>query len=106
MAGSKALVREIAAQRILILFHQAELAAAKEPALSRSYISLLRRISTHYKVRLGARIRSSLCGRCNTVLIPGLTASVTIASSKGFAVYKCRNCGAEKHIFYRKRSAG
>ena len=105
MAGSKALAREIATQRITILFHQATLAAAKEPELSRSYVRLLRRISAHYKVKLGSRIRNSICSRCNTMLVPGLTATVTLASSKSFAAYRCMNCGAERHLFYRRRQS-
>lgn len=99
--SSKALVKDIARQRISILFGLAERALQDEPELSRSYVRLLRRISSHYRIGLGREMRNALCSKCNSVLVPGLTAKVVLASSKGYAVYTCKRCGAERHIIYK-----
>ena len=66
-----------------------------------SYVRLLRRISSHYRIGLGREMRNALCSKCNSVLVPGLTANVVLASSKGYAVYTCKRCGAERHIIYK-----
>ena len=70
-------------------------------SMPRSYVRLLRRISSHYRIGLGREMRNALCSKCNSVLVPGLTANVVLASSKGYAVYTCKRCGAERHIIYK-----
>ncbi len=103
--ASKALAKQIAGQRIEILLHHARHDAVAEPEQSRSYVRLARRIGAHYRVKLSRKEKDSFCGRCNTMLVPGATATVVVASSKGFVAYRCATCGAEKHVFYRKRNA-
>ncbi|MCL4411611.1 hypothetical protein M1329_01615 [Candidatus Marsarchaeota archaeon] len=101
--SSKALVKEIARQRISILFDLARRNLRDRPELSREYVVLLRSISAHYRIGLGRDMRNVLCSKCNSVLVPGLTASVVLASSKGYAAYKCMVCGTEKHIVYKRQ---
>ena len=97
----EAVIKEIAAERILILYDMAVEQAAKDIVLSKLYVRTLRRISSRYKVHLPEEMKGRICRTCNLVLIPGLTASVRLASSKGYMVYRCNICKGENHIFYR-----
>lgn len=101
------LVKGIASERIERLFELAEkrLEEGKESseALSKRYIGLARRISTHYKVRMPESIRNRICKSCNSVLIAGLSATVR-KSSHGYMVYRC-GCGAQKKVFLKKGAA-
>ena len=95
------LIKEIAAERIRILYDLAVGRVGKDTELSTEYVKTLRRISAHYKVGIPEDIKDRVCKRCNLVLIPGLTASVRLASSKGYLVYTCSRCKGENHIFYK-----
>ncbi|MEM0150081.1 MAG: ribonuclease P protein component 4 [Candidatus Micrarchaeaceae archaeon] len=100
----KQLVSGIAKQRIAILYGLAKEAATKntpeELALSRSYTTKIKLISMHYKVKLPKEIKNSICKKCGSLLIPGLSAQVRIASANHYAIWKCSSCGTEKHIPY------
>jgi ribonuclease P protein subunit RPR2 len=91
-------IREIAHERIKILHKLAKIESS--PELSRKYIKLAREISRHYKVKIENDIKRQICKKCNSVLIPGKSVSIRLASSKRYVVYKCLNCGAEQHIHY------
>ena len=96
------LIKEIAAERIRILYDLAIERAAKDVTLSTEYVKTLRRLSAHYKVRIPDDIKDRICKKCNLVLVPGLTAGVRLASSKGYVVYTCKRCKTENHIFYKR----
>jgi ribonuclease P protein subunit RPR2 len=96
------LIKEIAAERIQILYDLAAAMAGKDIALSSEYVKTLRRMGAHYRVGIPAEIKDRICKKCNLVLIPGLTASVRLASSKGYVVYTCNKCKGESHIFYKR----
>ncbi len=105
MHSKPSIVKRIALERIEKLF---ELAAEKEAGggedgmrLAKRYTRLLKKIGMHYKVPLPKRIKNGICSGCGAVLIPGRNCTVRMASSEGYAVYKCE-CGNEKHIFYRR----
>ncbi len=96
----KELVKKIASERIDILFGLAEGSLKENGALSKRYVSELRKISTHYKVRIPKKLRNSICTRCNVVLSPGFNATVRIVSSRRYVAYKCNSCGKEIHVRY------
>ncbi len=102
MESHRALINSIAKERIGILFKLAENAAPKDRKLAGSYIKILNSIRTHYKIALPNSIKARLCRGCSSVLIPGLNCKVTLVSSKGYLIYKCASCGAEKHLHYKK----
>ena len=101
MSDKRSLVNSVARERIELLFGLAEEEAVKNPKLSSSYISLLEKISTHYKVKLPMDMKNRICKACSIILVPGLNCKVVIASSVGFVVYRCNKCGAEHHIRYK-----
>ncbi len=104
MEGKRSIINGIAKERIEILFGLAEKAAQSDAELSSSYVSILEKISTHYKVGLPSEIKNRLCKKCSLVLIPGLNCDVVIGSSKGFIIYRCKKCGLERHIRYKPTS--
>lgn len=92
------IIKDIAKERIRILYSLAN--DEPDSELSRKYIKLMKEISRHYKIRLDKKTKSSICKKCNSLLIPGKTAKVRIASSKKYVLYTCLNCGAETHLHY------
>ena len=98
------LIKEVAAARIERLFSLAEkkTEARGSDALAKRYVALARRISSHYKVKLPIEIKNKICKKCNSVLVPGISCTVRIAS-QGYIVYRCA-CGAQKKIFLKKLS--
>ncbi|HIH49870.1 MAG: ribonuclease P protein component 4 [Candidatus Micrarchaeaceae archaeon] len=99
-ASKSGVVREIAEERIRILYDLAKKAYPDDPELSKSYTRIIKQISRHYKITLSKEIKTGICKNCGSVLIPGISASVRLVSSKKYASYKCLVCGAERHIPY------
>lgn len=99
------LVNDIASDRIAILYRLAEARAhdntPESILLARSYVKKIKKISTHYKVKLPIYIKDSICKKCSSLLVPGLNAHVRIASVHSYIIIKCDNCGTEKHIMYK-----
>lgn len=95
-----ALVRQIASERIVLLYDIAKKEAPADLALSRKHAALIKRISEHYRVSLPKEIKNGICKGCNSVLVPGLSASVRIASSNRQVIYRCLACKVEKRIPY------
>ena len=100
MEGRRSLIKEIAKERIEILFGLAE--KQKDAKLVGSYLSIMKRIQAHYKVGLPSRIKNRMCSGCGALLMPGLNCTTKIASSRGYVIYRCRACGAENHVRYKK----
>ncbi|MGD0728498.1 MAG: RNAase P [Candidatus Micrarchaeaceae archaeon] len=93
-----ATVKRIANERIIILYNLAK--EETDPKLSKRYVKILKQIGRHYKIKLPKQIKRALCKKCNSVLIPGKSMTVRLASSKRYLVYKCTECGTERHIHY------
>jgi ribonuclease P protein subunit RPR2 len=96
----KVLVKKIADERISILFGLAEEAIKKDQPISHRYISELRQISTHYKVKIPKKMKNQICTRCDLLLYPGITSKVRMVSSQRYMAYVCDKCGREIHVRY------
>ncbi len=100
------LIERIAIERMDRLFELAEAKTKTDTKdaerLARKYTSILKQISLHYRIRMPKRYADRLCEECGRVLISGI--DCTVRSSGGYLVYKCM-CGAEKHVFYKKKFA-
>lgn len=99
--NKKNLVKEIAGERIAILFDLAGKSVEDDKELARRYVKRLRYLSSHYKVQLPKHIRNGICKHCNEVLVPGFNAKIRIASSKGYVATICNTCGRELHSYYK-----
>ena len=99
------LIKGIAAERISILYDLAVAQTGKDMELVNDYVKTLRKISAHYKIGMPPLMKMKICKSCNIIMAPGLTATVRLASSKGYIVYRCKICDGETHTFYRTTSA-
>lgn len=97
---NRAIVEEVAKERIAVLSGLAEAAVQSEPELARSYVKRLRQISRHYKVQIPKEVKRRICTGCNTAMVPGVNSTVRIVSSKHYVAYACNSCKREQHIYY------
>jgi RNase P subunit RPR2 len=97
-------VRKAAEERMERLYELAykKNLEGRDEELERKYVRMAKSISSHYKISMPKTIKRSICNNCSTVLIPGKTCRVRLASSKGYLSYICR-CGHENKIFYKGR---
>ncbi len=96
---SRWLKKDIARQRIDILFRNVLDTARYDPALAEKQAMLIKRISMRYRIRLPYEIRQLFCKRCKRLMIPGVTSRVRIGRSSIRAVrITCLHCN---HV-YRK----
>lgn len=100
------LVAKVASGRIRTLLADAEAKTTEKTAsstkLARRYVSLARRISSHYKVSMPRELKHRICRNCGNFLVPGVNCSVRVASVHGYVAYVCE-CGEERHLFYKKK---
>jgi len=110
MGNDKGTVKRIAEERIGILLDIAEsFYRGKEPqgvddALAKKYIGLAMQIRRHYKIKGKDKRFDSICKKCHTLLIPGITCTVRILGREHAALYKCIQCGTEKRIIFHGKS--
>jgi ribonuclease P protein subunit RPR2 len=88
--------KQIAQERIAVLFEQARLAFAESPDLSNRYVVLARRIAMRQRIRIPQELRRQYCHNCNTFLVPGSNMRVRVHS--GNVVVTCLSCN--KHTRY------
>ena len=97
----KELIKQVGNERIQILFNAAEKRTEiGDAALAKGYIKRLRKISTHYKIKLSKEMKNRICKKCNALLIPGKTCSVRVVSVHRYVSYECNDCKCQTHIFY------
>jgi ribonuclease P protein subunit RPR2 len=91
--------KQIAKQRIAILFEQATQQRRTNPQLAQSYIGTARKIAMAARVRLPQRYRRQICKTCNTLLVPGETSRVRVRPKREpHIVITCLNCGNQIRI--------
>lgn len=82
--------KQIARERIEVLFEQARLAFAEFPDLSNRYVELARRIAMRQRIRIPRELRRHYCHHCYTYLVPGSNMRVRV--HRGNVVVTCRTC--------------
>jgi ribonuclease P protein subunit RPR2 len=99
-----AIIREIAEERVKILFLLAQKRTLEDTAdsrkLSKKYVKTIMGLGRHYRLRLPGSIKNRICKNCNNLLVPGLNCSVRI-SGGNMKVYKC-SCGSVKKVYFKK----
>ena len=84
--------KNIAKERIQILFDLAKKSVEKHPERSRRYVELARKIGLRYNIRLTKEQKKSFCKKCNQLLIEGKTSEVSLDPEKKVLIIKCLNC--------------
>ena len=96
--------RRIAQQRIEILYNKAKETYGTDPALSRRYIQLLRRIAQRTRTKLPTHVRRGICRGCGNILIPGLNSHTRLRQRREpHAATTCHLCGRIHRIPLRPR---
>ena len=73
--------KEIATQRILILFDNAVSNARNNPKLAERQAQIARKISMRFKIKMPWQIRTSFCKKCKKFIVPGVTSKVRVGRS-------------------------
>ncbi|MEM4259875.1 MAG: ribonuclease P protein component 4 [Candidatus Woesearchaeota archaeon] len=92
---------KIAEERIVELFSLAENGFKNNPALSNRYITLARKISMKYKVKIPAELKRRFCKYCYSYLFPGINCRVRLNNDK--IIYTCFKCKNFIRFPYKKR---
>ncbi|KAH9839226.1 Rpr2-domain-containing protein [Rhodofomes roseus] len=69
--------------------------------LSRNYVASMKAISQKATVKMDPTIKRTICQKCNTVLIPGVTEEVRVRGSRihgNLVTYACTACGFVRRI--------
>jgi ribonuclease P protein subunit RPR2 len=96
--------KQIAKQRIQVLFQQAKKAYGTDPQLSSRYIETARKIAMSARIRLPTTLKRQICKNCNTLLVQGDNCRVRIKQKREpHVVITCLNCGSQTRIVLRKK---
>lgn len=99
-------VKQIARQRIEILFSEAEKVAKANPKLAAQYICSARRIAMATKIRLPLEFRRRTCKECNTLFVHGVSCRVRVKQKREpHVVVTCLNCGNQTRYMLNKKGA-
>jgi ribonuclease P protein subunit RPR2 len=97
-------IRQIARQRIQLLFEQAQKISKSDPKLAAKYIKTARRIAMAAKIRLPLEFRRQICKNCNALLVHGSNCRVRIKQKReSHVVVTCLNCGYQTRILLGKK---
>ena len=97
-------VKQIAMQRIQILFEQAKNVSRKDPKLAVQYVASARKIAMAAKIRLPTKFRRETCKECNSLFVQGVNCRVRIKHKREpHVVVTCLNCGNQTRIMFREK---
>jgi ribonuclease P protein subunit RPR2 len=96
--------KQIARQRIQVLFRQAKEVYRENLQLSIRYMKTARKIAMAAKIRLSALQRRQVCKNCNMLLVQGDSCRVRIKQKREpHVVVTCLSCGHKTRILLRKK---
>ena len=87
---SKKKQKQIAQERIQILFKEAEDIFSKNPELSHRYILLARKIAMKIKTKIPLELKRKYCKNCYHFFMPGT--NCRIRTREGKLIIYCLNC--------------
>ena len=104
LSSMKSNVRQIAKQRINILFQQARKFQSTDPQLSSRYIETARKIAMSARLRIPPEHKRQFCKNCNALLVQGENCRVRIKQRREpHVVITCLNCNHQTRILLRKK---
>ncbi len=89
-AMEKKAQKNIAKERIHVLFDQAKESFSKDSNLSDRYVKIARDIAMRCKVRVPPELKKRFCKHCYSYLVPGI--NCRIRTKEGKVVYYCSKC--------------
>jgi ribonuclease P protein subunit RPR2 len=98
-------IRQIARQRIDVLFYEAQQIGRRDPKLAMQYVKSARRIAMAARIRLPTQYRRQFCKNCNALLIYGVNCRVRLQQKREpHVVATCLNCGYKSRVLLKKKS--
>jgi len=102
--NQQANVKQIARQRIVILFEQAKKMRRDDPKLAIQYVASARRIAMAAKIRMPLVFRRETCKECNSLFVHGVNCRVRVKQKREpHVVITCLNCGNQTRIILKKK---
>lgn len=96
--------KQVARERISILFEKADAVSKTNPKLSTRYVSTARKIAMAAKIRFPKEFRRRICKRCNSFFVHGENCRVRVRQRREpHVVVTCLSCGWQTRILLRKR---
>ena len=96
--------KQIARQRVQVLFQQATRTYKTNPQLAQNYIGTARKIAMAARMRLPTEYKRRICRNCNTFLVPGESSRVRIKPRREpHVVVTCLKCGSQTRINLRNK---
>jgi ribonuclease P protein subunit RPR2 len=100
----QASVKQVARQRIVILFEQAKKVGRTEPKLAMQYIATARRIAMAARIRVPEGFRRETCRECNTLFVQGVNCRVRVKQKREpHIVVTCLNCGNQTRVMLKPK---
>ena len=97
-------IKQIARQRIEILFCQAKKVARADPKLAAKYIGSARLIAMAAKIRLPLEFRRQTCKECSSLFVHGLNCRVRVKQKREpHVTVTCLNCGKQTRYMLKKK---
>jgi ribonuclease P protein subunit RPR2 len=97
-------IKQIARQRIQILFAEAEKVVKSDSKLARQYVESSRRIAMAAKIRLPIEFKRQTCKNCNALFFAGNNCRVRVKQKREpHVVITCLNCGRQTRILLGKK---
>lgn len=93
--------KEIAKERIKILFQQADKAFSKNKTLANRYVTLARKIAMKVKIRIPTELKRKFCKHCYKYLMHGVNARVRTRGGK--VIISCLECKKFTRIPIRRK---
>jgi ribonuclease P protein subunit RPR2 len=97
-------VKQIAQQRIDILFAQAESLAKINPQLAAEYVKSAKKVAMSARFPLPPKYKRRVCKHCGTLFVTGFNCRTRIQQKREpHIVVTCLNCGYHLRILLRKK---
>ena len=84
--------KQIATQRIQILFHNALFNAKNNPRLAERQAEIAKKISMKFKIKMPFEISSSFCKKCKKFIPPGIASKIRLGSKPKSIRITCSYC--------------
>lgn len=92
--------KEIAKERVMTLFEQAETMFPKRKDLANRYVGLARKISMKVRMRIPSELKRRFCKHCYKYLKPGINARIRTRAGK--VIISCLECNKFMRIPVKK----
>jgi ribonuclease P protein subunit RPR2 len=97
-------IKQIAKDRIAILFAQAKKVGRSNPKLAVEYVDSARRIAMAAKIRLPLEFRRGTCKECNSLFVHGVNCRVRVKQKREpHVLVTCLNCGNQTRIRLKQK---